>query len=304
MMTSINQIISQFSSKVVFPTKFEISPAESVAIFGCGFVAYGILSRLFKKIKNVHLEREVRNQKALRIKDEERHEKELEDQSECYRILRQMDARKISKAQSRCSELTKAYRDLEENYGALEDHCGALEEHCEALEGNYGVLEEQYKDLETRYENAKPLDDDETILTEDEDEAEEEEEQEAEEEEEQEDEQEQESEDEAEAEEQNVIVERRLWSNAEKANGTYADQLQDGFQAYLNSCNQVMNLTFKKGDSKEENRWIVNETGLAYPSLNQARAAFFGDDLKTKQSVWLSVRSAEDGRTLRNVIEG
>jgi len=297
-MTSINQIISQFSSKVVFSTKFEISPAESVAIFGCGFVAYGILSRLFKKIKNVHLEREVRNQKALRIKDEERHEKELEDQSECYRILRQMDARKISKAQSRVSELTKAYRDLEDHCGALEEHYRALEEHCESLEGHYGVLEEQYKDLETRYENARPLDDDETILSEDE--AEDEAEEEAEEEEEQEDEQEQEQE----AEEQNLIVERRLWSNAEKANGTYADQLPDGFQAYLNSCNQVMNLTFKKGDSKEENRWIVNETGLAYPSLNQARAAFFGDDLKTKQSVWLSVRSAEDGRRLRNVIEG
>jgi hypothetical protein len=300
MMTSINQIVSQFSSKVVFPTKFEISPAESAAIFGCGFVAYGILSRLFKKIKNVQLEREVRNLKALRIKDEEKHEKELEDQSECYRILRQMDARKISKAQSRCSELTKAYRDLEENYGALEDHCGALEEHCEALEGNYDVLEEQYKDLETRYENSRPLDDDETILSEEEQEEEEQEEEEQDEEEQK----EQEEEEEQKPEEQNLIVERRLWSNAEKANGTYADQLPDGFQAYLNSCNQVMNLTFKKGDSKEENRWIINETGVAYPSLNQARAAFFGDDLKTKQSVWLSVRSAEDGRRLRNVIEG
>jgi len=334
MMTTITQLISKaqekfvFPSKVEIPFKFEISLAESVAIFGCGFVTYGILSRLFKKIKNVQLEREVRSQKALRIKDEERHEKKLEDQTECYRILRQMDARKISKAESRCNELVKAYRALEEQHTeldkqrqeledqktALEDHCEeledqktALQDHCEELEEQFNeldkncqILEEQFKELDEKYQNAirineetnsASLDDNQSILSE-------------------------ETEAEAEAEDDEIELEineedqlqpqaeRRLWSNAEKANGTYAHQLPDGFQAYLKSCKQTMNLTFQKGESKEDDRWIINDTGNAYWSLNQARADFFGDILKNKQSVWLSVRSAEDGRSLRSVIEG
>ena len=329
MTTTINQLISkiqdkfEFLSRLVIPVKFEISLAESAALFGCGFVTYGILSRLFKKIKNVQLEKEVRNQKALRIKDEERHEQQLEDQTECYRILRQMDSRKISKAESRCSDLAKAYRALEEHHKELEQHCEQLEEleqHCEQLEENnitlekhYNVLKEQFNELNERYQNAisfdeesnvAPLDDDEITLSEEADECE------CKEDEEEYDECDCEDEDdeiELKIKEEVQVqpqVERRLWSNAEKADGTYARQLPDGFQAYLNSCKQTMNLTYQKGESKEDDRWVINDSGNAYPSLNQARYAFFGNDFKNKQSVWLSVRSAEDGRSLRNVIEG
>jgi hypothetical protein len=307
MMTTITQLISSaegkfvFPSKVEIPFKFEIPLAESLVLFGCGFVTYGILYRLFKKIKNVQLERELRSEKALRIKDEERYEKQLEYQTECYRILRQMDSRKISKAEYRCNELIKAYRALEEQQTELEQQRIGLEEQCQELkkqnrdlEEHITTLEEQFNELDEKYKNvvkideetnsasldSASLDDDQSILSE---------------------------EIELEIKEEVQVqphMERRLWSNREKADGTYAHQLPDGFQAYLKSCKQTMSLTFQKGESKEDDRWIINGTGDAYWSLNQARAAFFGDVLKTKQSVWLSVRSTEDGRSLRNVIEG
>jgi len=105
-------------------------------------------------------------------------------------------------------------------------------------------------------------------------------------------------------EEEQIEMERRIWTNEEKANGTYSHKLPDGFQSYVNSCNQTMNLTFRKGNTKEDDRWIINETGNEYTSLNQARADFFGDELKSKQSVWLHTRSTKDGRSLREVIEG
>ena len=321
-MTIVNQLISQIPSKFEFeiPSKVEISLVDSVALFACGFVSYGILSKLFNKIKNVHLEREVRNLEALRKDDEERHEQEMEQLNECHNILRKMDARKLANAESRISDLIKAHRALEDFFRSKHQALKALEEKYNDLELRYenvvslheitsSVDEAEYEtenEDEAEYENEYE-DENETEYEdeyEDENEAENEDETEDEDEDEDEDEYEDEDEDEDEDETENVVQVRRLWTNEEKANGTYADQLPNGFKAYLNSCNKTMNLTFKKGNSKDENRWIVNETGIAYPSLNQARAAFFGDKLKTKQSVWLSVRSAQDGRRLRNVIEG
>jgi len=119
MMTIVSQLISQIPSnlEILFnfeiPSKVELSPGDCALLFGCGFLSYAFLFTLFKKRKNLHLERELRNLEALRKDDEERHEKEIENITECHNILRQMDARKLANAESRCIDLIKAYLALE-----------------------------------------------------------------------------------------------------------------------------------------------------------------------------------------------
>lgn len=255
-MTIVNQMISQI------PSKFEMSLAESLTLFGCGFVSYGILSKLLNKIKNVQLEREVRKLEALRREDEERFEQEMEQEAECFRIIRRNDLRKISILESQRVQLIASYRDLEEQnreliYQMNEASASASEDLSEITEQT--LTEEDNEDVT---EIEEPL--------------------------------------------QNAIVTRRLWTNKEKADGTYQHELPDGFKALFKSvkCKKTMHLTFRKGDSKEEDRWVIDETGKEYNSLNQARADFFGNELRIKQSVWLHTRSVDDGRTLREVIEG
>ena len=256
-MTIVNQMISQI------PIKVELSPGDCAALFACGFVSCAILSNVFKKIKNVQLERQVRNLEALRREDEERFEQEMEQEAECFRIIRRNDLNKISLLESQRAQLIASYQDLEEQNCELISQLNALE-----------ASEEEHEDMSEITEETLTEEDDEDVI-----------------------------EDEP---VQNVPFTRRLWTNKEKGGGSYQDKLPDGFKAFIKSvkCKKTMHLTFHKGGCKEENRWIIDETGNEYKSLNQARNAFFGDELKTKQSVWLSTKSSEDGRNLREVIEG
>jgi hypothetical protein len=112
-----------------------------------------------------------------------------------------------------------------------------------------------------------------------------------------------------ESEEHEEIVEiqevgRRTWTNKEKSDGTYQHELPDGLKIHMKSvkCKKTLSLTFRKAEQKENDIWIENETEKQHKNLNKARAAFFGEELTSKQSVWLCFRS-EDGKTLRDIIE-
>ena len=296
MQAEIDQFLSQLQQQIKL--EFTISFGE-IGILLLAFLLFAMkMGNFLTKIN--------RTQRAYRIE----HEKEMEAQAQCYKELQKFEQRKISRLERELGNSAIDYRSLERQYKALERHCDGLEKHCDELEKHCDGLGNQYNELERQYNDLKMEDVSESesmralspLVSESEDEDEDEDELESIMSLEDEDEDEEEYEDEEEDEDE---VERCIWSNKDKEDGTYAHNLPDGFKAYLKSAKlkKTMNLRFVKAEDKANDRWIVDETRKSYKSINQARDAFFGNSMK-KQSVWLHTRSAKDGRSLREVIEG
>jgi hypothetical protein len=286
-MMSFKQMFSFPNVYTLAQTKFQISFEDSVALFGCGCITFAILMQIRKITKKMHNESQLRrdlqllreekeeNEELLR-KERDEHEKEMDNTSECYRIIRAKDLRKINELESRCRDLRSSYEDLEDRYSDLLAEYNRIQyaltphDYTAGLSANQAEMQEQDDDAESE----------ESLLF---------------------------SEIESIVEENEQPQMRRIWSNKEKYDGTYQHNLPDGFKAFMRSVkcgNTRMDVTFRKADSKENDRWIEQTTGNEYTSLNKARAAFFGQDLTSKQSVWLGFKDAETLRTLREVIEG
>lgn len=220
-------------------------------------------------------------------------------------LFRRNPAKKVCRPdyKKELKQLGESYRTLVNFYlrkiAELEHKMGYFAVKCRVLEGEQRALKEKYQALEDEHlSEIESLSSISSVVSENEDVDENED-----------VENESENENENEVEDEGVLgevlQERKIWTTEDKKNRNYAHELPDGFKAYYKSvkAKKTMNLTFDKGDDKDEDRWIVDETGLEYKSINNARAAFFGPNMK-KQSVWLHTRRSEDGKSLREVIEG
>jgi len=206
-------------------------------------------------------------------------EKELSKQQELLSEVKDEHEKEMEK-------LAECYRIIRKmDLGKITD----LESRCSALLCAYRELEAEHTNLvawynhSNNYETATPLHEDDECISQ--------------------------TSDITGSEEQEEIIDihqvgRRIWSNKEKSDGTYQHELPDGLKIHMKSvkCKKTLSLTFRKAEQKENDIWIENETEKQHKNLNKARAAFFGEELISKQSVWLCFRS-EDGKTLRDIIE-